>query len=147
MLTLDDFDTPWHSPYARYICGGPGAAAVAPILASSPKCGTASNWIQVCGATSGLASCVFRWLLLPGKVGINYDSFDITFDLTFATSPLSHTVVNSTTTFDCFKMMLKPFRIRCLYDSSPGVVQLTTVQYDCEPLQPFLLSSLFSSSL
>ena len=34
-------------------------------------------------------------------------------------------------------MMLKPFRIRCLYDSSPGVVQLTTVQYDCEPLQPF----------
>lgn len=43
MLTLDDFDTPWHSPYAKYICGGPGAAAVAPILASSPKCGTASS--------------------------------------------------------------------------------------------------------
>lgn len=42
------------------------------------------------------------------------------------------------------KMMLKPFRIRNLYDSSPGVVQLTTVQYDCE-LSTLSASYSFSS--
>lgn len=99
--------------------------------------GPPQAWRAAC---SGGYCCLVRWELIT-------TASTFTFDLTFATSPLSHTVVTSTTTFDCFKMMLKPFRIRCLYDSSPGVVQLTTVQYDCEPLQPFLLSSLFSSSL
>jgi hypothetical protein len=86
---------------------------------------------------SGLASCVFGWLLLPGKVGKELRQLRHHLDLPLRDISLSHAVVNSTTTFDSFKMMLKPFRIRCLYDSSPGVVQLTTVQYDCEFLQPF----------